>query len=224
MIDTLPNDVQETIWTAYLHGVQERMQRSLMYHMRLFCQDEASFNTLLDWMSHMLQHPYTKPDKTIVLVGPKATGKTLFIELLANLLGRGRVMRTNTLRRLQHRNGDLEDTMVVCLDDCRLRAELPSIESLVSATHVRITHPDQPSHMVSSYHRVLVTALPWTMGWTLTLPPEQSAAFHQRFTVISCGTERATDFYDAIDDSAQVDQLRRHLMGRPLDLVTENGD
>jgi len=55
---------------------------------------------ILDWCAHMVQRPWEKPGVALVLKGRKGTGKTLFTELLAHVIGRQNTLITDDGKQL----------------------------------------------------------------------------------------------------------------------------
>ena len=48
--------------------------------------DDASYEYLKHWIGHVLQRPWEKPEVSIVLIGTKGTGKSLFAKFLERLI------------------------------------------------------------------------------------------------------------------------------------------
>merc|ERR1712146_304115 len=94
-------------------------------------------------------------------------------------------------------------------DEPNLREELPKINVLVSEDQIRIRGLYATPQNVNSKHRVLVTS-------HVPLSPllNYSHAFHQRFSVIQCGTVDGAAFYEAIHNPDRVASLRRSLLRR----------
>lgn len=53
----------------------------------LCCNDSTYANWLLNWLAYTVQHPDKSGGSAIVLIGPQATGKTTFQEVLRGLFG-----------------------------------------------------------------------------------------------------------------------------------------
>ena len=68
------------------NGLRDRMT-TILDQIRTFCLVDENADRLLDWMAHMLQFPYIKPQRGIVLAGPPHCGKTSFARFLTLLLG-----------------------------------------------------------------------------------------------------------------------------------------
>ena len=51
--------------------------------------DDASYEYLQQWIGHLVQKPWEKPEVSIVLIGTKGTGKSLFAKFLERLIDGG---------------------------------------------------------------------------------------------------------------------------------------
>ena len=159
MFDTtrLPHELQDLIWTEYRDGLLVRrgdyvfrINRVILDHIRTLCQTDANFKFMLDWMAHMLQFPYIKPQRGIVLAGPLCSGKTSFTRLLTRLLGGNNVLETYTLRN--GFNASFDGRTLIILDGCAISEELPQINNVrVSERRARcmISARLQPTWLLS---------------------------------------------------------------------------
>jgi hypothetical protein len=54
---------------------------------KIICShDKAAFKYAVKWIGHLLQKPWEKPNVSLVLIGTKGTGKSLFFKLLHRLI------------------------------------------------------------------------------------------------------------------------------------------
>ena len=73
-ITMLPYDLQRTVHGLYVTGLRTRLRRwyvtKILCELSMLCNDDTSARDyLLDWMTHMVQHPSTKPGCAVMLIG-----------------------------------------------------------------------------------------------------------------------------------------------------------
>ena len=204
--DRLPEDLQTMVWDEYVSSLRDRM-REIPDHIRALC-GEGNMDTVLDWMAKMLQYPTVKPGRAIVLVGPEGCGKTLFGDLLSLLLGGEDVLQTSSIKRDWNRLGGV---LLVRLQECRLNAELASINVLVTDQMLHIRPFYQSATTIPSFHRVLITT-------NAPLSPHlHEAAGSRRFTVIQCGVVNGQQFHEDMYDAGRMEAFRQFLLERKIE-------
>ena len=181
MLDIIafPHDIQQMIWVFYTSELRRRMRRAglkrLISAIFTFCNDNRSMTThLLDWMAHVIQHPWTKPiQNTIALVGDASVSES-FVRLIARLVpiveGDDRPQRLSILP-------EFEDAKVVVEHDCS-SSSLSKLRTLISDHAIAIRRSSEdPVRIVRSSHRFLLIyrTLPSSM------PPEL-----RRVAVVHC--------------------------------------
>jgi hypothetical protein len=127
------------------------------YLLTVICNNDVpSFEYLVCFMAHMLQHPEEKPGVVPVLIGGQGTGKGVFFQLLRAIWGRTTLQVSNVDGVTGQFNAALERNYVVCMDEALFAGDkraLDRLKSIVTEPIIRIEQKYQPSRTIESKHR-----------------------------------------------------------------------
>ena len=87
-------------------------------HIRdVLCEDEEQYEYLLNWIARMFQKPEEIGEVAVILQGKKGTGKTIFTNMLCDILG-PHAKKDNQGRTLKGKfNSSLQDAVLVVADE-----------------------------------------------------------------------------------------------------------
>ena len=85
----------------------------------LCASNDTYYNFLLDYVAHMFQRPFDRPDITILMLGLQGTGKGTFYKLLQACLGIFAHMEPNFKEFVSYSKKLMASTkLLVCVDEC----------------------------------------------------------------------------------------------------------
>jgi Family of unknown function (DUF5906) len=165
--------------------------------------DDVSYDYLQQWIGHLIQRPWEKPEVSIVLIGTKGTGKSLFAKLLERLIDGDRkyCLYFKTVKEKDFTgnfNDHLRHKLLFTLDEAsymRSPSILSVINDIVTSKEVAIGKKFASTTMSEDFLRVVINANP---PWTLPVTWDE-----RRFLVLNPSQERLGDseYYAQIDDA-----------------------
>lgn len=151
-------------------------------------KDKRSFKYLVRWTAHMVQKPWKKPEVSIVLIGAKGTGKSLFAKFLERLIDglRKYVLCYETVKEKDF-TGDFNDhlrhKLLLIIDEASYIASprvLSVINDLITSEDVSVGKKFASTTMSVDFLRMIINANPpWSLPVTwderrfLALSPSQ---------------------------------------------------
>jgi Family of unknown function (DUF5906) len=150
--------------------------------------DHAAFKYAIKWIAHLLQKPWEKPSVSLVLIGTKGTGKSLFFKMLHRLIDgfRDFILFHKTVKESDFTgnfNDHLKNKIVLILDEASYIGApkiLATINDFISSEHQSIGTKFASTKMSIDYLRVVMGANPpWRIPLTwderrhLVLTPSQ---------------------------------------------------
>jgi hypothetical protein len=78
------------------------------------CGIDELYNLVLDYLAHLIQKPWEKPEFAIVLVGLKGIGKTKFVQIVQHLIGKEYCFQTSNPDDIYGRFKKAFDEQVSC--------------------------------------------------------------------------------------------------------------
>jgi hypothetical protein len=156
---------------------------------KIICShDKTAFKYAVKWIAHMLQKPWEKPSISLVLIGTKGTGKSLFFTLLHRLIDgfRKYVLFHKTVKESDFTgnfNDHLKNKILLILDEASYIGApkiLATVNDLISSEDQSIGTKFATTKMSTDYLRVVMGANPpWKIPLTwderrhLVLTPSQ---------------------------------------------------
>ena len=124
------------------------MLRSALDYLDVLCGGDADAREyLIEWLSHLLKYPNTKPRRALALVGRAPS----FLDLLSQLVP---IVEVHDSIHADWRSlPSLESARVVVAHPPNSSSKL---RALLSADVIERRRPQQPSRIVRSFHRVLI--------------------------------------------------------------------
>ena len=117
---------------------------------------------ILAWCAHMVQRPWEKPGVALVLKGRQGTGKTLFTEILARLVGRANSFITADGSKLFARfNWYLADKVLIGAEEAFFsgsRELNDKLKHLLTGTDIEVEQKFGDRMSMKSMHRVIMTS------------------------------------------------------------------
>lgn len=143
VFENMPEEEQRESLEEYEHIKSE-------YILRIICnRDMKRFAWLMNWISCIIQHPEVKTGKIPVLVGPQGSGKTFFIQRIAEMFGSMGVVCPKGSSLADKFSGHLfENKVFVGLDETRFEtdAAMDILKSYVTNTEFitekKFCHPE----------------------------------------------------------------------------------
>lgn len=150
--------------------------------------DHAAFKYAVKWIAHLIQKPWEKPSVSLVLIGTKGTGKSLFFKLLHRLIDgfRNYVLFHKTVKESDFTgnfNDHLKNKILLILDEASYIAApkiLATVNDIISSEDQSIGTKFATTKMSADYMRVVMGANPpWRIPLTwderrhLVLTPSQ---------------------------------------------------
>jgi hypothetical protein len=123
--------------------------------------DQSSYNYLIRYLAHMLQHPEDKPGVMIVMLSGQGTGKGTFFKLLRSIWSRTTLQVSDVQEVIGQFNAALERSYVICMDEALFAGDkkaLDRLKSLITEPIIRIEQKYQPSRNLVSYHRIFAAS------------------------------------------------------------------
>jgi hypothetical protein len=120
-------------------------------------KDKADY--ILDWCAHMVQRPWEKPGVALVLKGRMGTGKTLFTQMLARVVGMQNTLITANGKKLFAQfNWHLADKMLIGAEEAffgRSRELSDQLKHLLTGDEIELEQKFGQRISMKSMHRRL---------------------------------------------------------------------
>jgi len=149
MLVDLPQDIQHHVFDMYKIGLQERHKRTKDL-LRKSCGESA--DTVIDYMSDIVQKPCSKPHYALVLTGP-------FARKIANIIrfaAEEKWLEADKFLLLGRFNGALRDKKLLIIEDEGAEEVKHRIKEIVSSRSLVIEERRRNATRVPSYHRVVI--------------------------------------------------------------------
>lgn len=153
------------LWTGW--GVEPDPRGSckrLLNHLRnVICSGHVeSYDYLVGWMAHLVQHPEEKPGVAPVFKGEKGTGKTVVSDYLAKMIGERHAPKIAQASHLTGRfNAHMEAALLLRVEEAiwagDRSAESP-LKNLVTSETLAIERKGIDVGMVRSVMRLIITS------------------------------------------------------------------
>lgn len=135
----------------------------ILKHIMILSNNETEvYEYILDWLAHMFQMPWQKPEKFILFLSKEGTGKGLFFELLRNMIGNSRVFETSDPARdvWGNFNGGLMNSFLINieeLDFAQTKGADGKIKNLITQPYIAVRKLHQELCEIRSYHRMIAS-------------------------------------------------------------------
>ena len=133
----------------------------LLDHIKLMCggdSEQKAYEYFLDWLAHMFQKPYEKPQTYPIFGGKQGVGKTKIEELVTNMIGRCAVVKSTKFDLLfgKFNGGVSHKLLVVCNegDSSASKQFAEVIKNFADAKVLNIQKKYQEAVSEESYHRL----------------------------------------------------------------------
>jgi Family of unknown function (DUF5906) len=123
-------------------------------------KDKADY--IVDWCAHMVQRPWEKPRVALVLKGSKGTGKTLFTQILARVVGMQNTLITANGKELfAHFNWHLADKILIGAEEAffgHSRELSDQLKHLLTGDEIELEQKFGQRISMKSMHRMIITS------------------------------------------------------------------
>lgn len=154
------------------------------------------FEFCLDWIAQLLQHPETKSGVAILCRGDKGTGKSIFSNVVARLVGKRYCTMVDSPESFLGRfNGHLADALLIQFEEGYFAgnpAHVGRLNNFITGETILVERKNQEAYTARHYARVIMTSnadyvAPATGG-------------ERRFVVLDCASTRKQDtkFFGAL--------------------------
>ena len=134
----------------------------ILFHLKVLCNyDTNIFEFLIDWIANMIQYPENKSVIPII-ISEQGAGKGLLIELLNNLIGRGKCLETEKPEDdvWGTFNGLMTKAFFVHLDELEYKHVMGNesrLKGLVTQPTIVINDKGQSQITIKSFHHFIAT-------------------------------------------------------------------
>lgn len=136
----------------------------MMTHIRdNLCNGNAAyFEYLIRWLAHLVQYPSKRPLTGIAIIGDQGTGKGIFIDFIARMLGGRRNCNTTTSAKdTKSFNTAVGSKLLVVFDEATFSGDHEQsdfMKKLVTEPYVRIEPKGIDAYEVENYARCFITS------------------------------------------------------------------
>jgi hypothetical protein len=199
------------LWTPYPYeGVVPVMTpdllddvRFVLDHVKILCdKDEIVYEYMLNWIAQFIQFPNVKTTMP-VFASNEGAGKNIFVELLANLIGKKQVITTTSAEDIFGKfNTPIANHRLIVLNELsatELRQYDGQIKGLITDDSVVIQGKGQAHYTLRSMHRLIAFS-------NKTDHPIQTSESDRRKLIVRCSDEKIgngeyfTRLYNCIHD------------------------
>jgi Family of unknown function (DUF5906) len=117
---------------------------------------------ILNYCAHMVQRPCEKPGIVLVFTGRKGTGKTLFTEILARMIGAANTLTTADGKRLLGQfNWHLADKLLILAEEAFFvgnREQTDQLKHLITGNEIEIEQKYGQRFGMRSFHRLMMNS------------------------------------------------------------------
>lgn len=181
-------------WYNMWHGfsVEPAQGNCCLFWQHLFfviCrQDRSHYIYIRKWLAHLVQHPWELPGVALVIRGRQGTGKTIFVDLIGELVRQHYLVLTNMEQLTGRFSWHLKDQLLVNANEAVWggnRSGEGALKSMVTDKQTPVEGKFKDLINVANCKRIVVTSnKPWTV------PME---ADDRRFLVLEASDERKED-------------------------------
>lgn len=131
-------------------------------HIKYLCSDhQESYKYFIDYLSHLFQKPFERPQSAVVIVSPEGTGKDLIIDFIASILGSEFCLRTSNMKRdlFGSSNGGAKNKIVLQLNEVSNLdgfKNIDQIKDIITSEKLIIRQLYQDARPYTNYLRVFV--------------------------------------------------------------------
>ena len=131
-------------------------------HTKFLCDgDEACYEWIIKYLAHMFKYPHVVPKVMLVLHSAKqGTGKSLWVNLLAEMIGSAHAIVTSSVESVLGRfNGLIAGKLLTSVEECKISTaeQHRALKAMITGEMITIERKglDQESHL--SFARLIVT-------------------------------------------------------------------
>jgi len=123
--------------------------------------NSETYEYLIRYLAHMVQHPEEKPGVMIVLLGGQGTGKGVYFTLLRAIWPMTTLQVSKIDQVVGRFTSALERNYIICMDEALFagdRQSIDNLKSIVTEQHLHIEGKYQPSRTIESFHRLFAAS------------------------------------------------------------------
>ena len=158
------DDFDVLTWDRSDYKYDEEAVDRFLHHMKLLTNhEEHVYNFLLKWTAHIFQKPHIKPEVCPIMLGLQGTGKDLFFNTLAGLMGQKKRYESASPESEVYGsfNPLLMDALVVQLseiDKSNTLGHIGHLKSLITSPTVTINDKHKSPVVIPSLHRYAIVS------------------------------------------------------------------
>ena len=128
------------------------------------CGNEERFQFLLSFLGHMHEMPTEKPSMAVVLTGRQGTGKSIVLELLRTIFGKGSVATVaSSATALGHFNSIAAERIAICFEELAWgrrgdKDKVGPLKTLITESRMNVTRKHADTEECDNYARVFITS------------------------------------------------------------------
>ena len=187
----------------------------------LSSKNEEAYNWIMDFLAHMRQKPWEKPEVALLLVGLFGVGKTFFMDIVDVLVdGKQRHLHSFKTSRPNDIYGNHTDRLIyliaLCLEEVTWGGDIQNaglLKDLITGKTITINIKHGPTITVNNLMRVIMGGNP---GWKVP-----AGAGERRYTAINVSDAHQQDhaYFAAIQnelDNGGYEALMYELLNRDI--------
>lgn len=185
---SIPDDVLN-LWPGFaVHPDPRGSCDRFLYHIKnVICGgDENSFNYLIGFLAHLIQHPEDIPGVAIVLRGGKGVGKDSALDYIAKMIGDIFAPVISQPDQLTGRfNGHLQTALLLRVQEALWagsRKDEGALKSLITSPKITIERKGVDAIVADNYVRVMITA---NAAWVVPASSDE-----RRFFILEIKAEK----------------------------------
>lgn len=137
--------------------LKEEIIKPFLDHIKnIWCKgDVKSYEYVLNWFAHILQHPEKKAETVLVLVGAEGAGKSCIFNMIGKIIGKYSYVSVDNIDSITGQfNSAVASRILIFLDECTFAKNHPQsarLKNLVTADTVQLNRKFQDYIVVDNY-------------------------------------------------------------------------
>lgn len=179
--------------------------------------NEKDFEWLMDFVAHMFQKPWEKPQVALVFQGEKGTGKSLFSKVLSRMIGENAISVSNKNYLTNNFNSIMENNILITLEEAFWSGDKAGegiLKTLITDNERLIEHKGEKPYLAAVYDRIIIIGNEDRLV-NATMDERRYAVFNVASTRRG-DTEFFGEIMDGVMDHGSAELLMSYFMARDI--------